>query len=468
MARLPWEKRKLLYDRLGWHFWPTQEQVCADTTSQFIFFAGGVGCGKSMTAARYMLPELMVPNRRFWIVGPDYRLTRQEFEFLVEAIHLLGLQFGAGPNMPQDGEWYFKLSNGTDVTTKSATRPESLHSVAVDGMIAAEAGQINDFIAINRLLPRVLRTKGDPGWVIFAGTFEGNNTWMVRQFWAAYAGKEEYWAAYCMPSWENGDDFPGGRSDIKIKIAESAMTPEEFMQRFGAVPMSPAGVVLKEFSAERHVTDRAEFDPAHPVQIWVDPGRTYACLAVQIVNNIVRICDEVYLHEGTTERCIRDAVGRVWWSSVMGGWIDVEAAEAATVWQAGAIWQTLAMERGQPLHGIALNRHRVEVQAGNERVRTLLHAKAFIRPTVEPIWLFNGQEGISQILIHPRCNETIKEASLYCYPRDAVLEGNKPVDKYNHAWRAIAYGCVGAFGYQMPWIYNQHGMMRRPMYGRTR
>lgn len=475
MALVTWEQANVVYQRLGYHFWPTQELVLKDRDHFFLFFAGGVGAGKSLTGARYLLPELLPPasmfgteSRHYWIVGPDYKLTHPEFEYLVQAIAELGLSYEAGPNTPQDGEWYFKLKNGVDVCTKSGGRPESLHSLPVDGILAVEAGQIGDHVAINRIMPRLLRTKGKPGWCLFTGTFEGNNTWMTQKFWEALDGKLPDWAAYAMPSWENLDDFPGGREDVKIKMAEELMTYEEFMQRFGAVPATPSGVVLKEFSDRYHVTERASFDPSYPVQIWVDPGRTYAVLAVQIVEDIVRVIDEVYLYDGETEKAIKEAVTRPWWTNVRGGWIDVEAPEARTTWQNGAIWKGLTTPDGSPLRGIALNSQRVGIEEGIERLRTLLHSKIYKEPCTEPIWTYNGVQGISRIIVHPQCINLRKEAALYCYPKDRLIEGNKPLDRWNHAVKALAYGCVGVFGYQSPWMYSCQGMLRRPVYGVTR
>jgi hypothetical protein len=137
------------------------------------------------------------------------------------------------------------------------------------------------------------------------------------------------------------------------------------------------------------------------------------------------------------------------------------------VWQNGAIWKNLSMRYGHLAHGIPLNSHRVGIEQGVERVRTLLHSKVFTKPTNEPIWLHNNIEGISRILMSPKCVNGIKEAGLYCYPKDRMLEGNKPSDKWNHFWKAAAYGCVGVFGYQAPWMFSAKGMLRRAVYGMT-
>ena len=111
--RLPWAARRLLYDSIGFVPLPAQERALSDTDVPFLAFAGGVGAGKSFTAAKYLLPEV-IPNymraallkgagidchyrgkqdetrRYFWLAGPDYTLCRREFDLLVQDLAGIG------------------------------------------------------------------------------------------------------------------------------------------------------------------------------------------------------------------------------------------------------------------------------------------------------------------------------------------------------------------------------------------
>lgn len=53
--------------------------------------------------------------------------------------------------------------------------------------------------------------------------------------------------------------------------------------------------------------------------------------------------------------------------------------------------------------------------------------------------------GFKQIIIHPRCKETAKEARLYSYKTDRITGEVIPVieDKNNHCWDAVRYGLDG-------------------------
>ncbi|MEY0153955.1 PBSX family phage terminase large subunit [Providencia rettgeri] len=53
--------------------------------------------------------------------------------------------------------------------------------------------------------------------------------------------------------------------------------------------------------------------------------------------------------------------------------------------------------------------------------------------------------GFKQIIIHPKCKETAKEARLYSYKTDRITGEVLPVieDAYNHCWDAVRYGLDG-------------------------
>jgi hypothetical protein len=412
-----------------------------------------------LTASKYLLPEVIKhDDHNYWIIGDSYDLTKPEFSYLVNDLQKLGTEFAQGPNMPSKGEWYLRLANKTQVTTKSATDPESIHAEPLDGIVVPEAGLLAEWFVFNRIIPRILRARGaEPGWILFDGTFEGADTWYANSFWRGQGDGQDGWKSYCMPSWENPYDFPGGRDGIKIKLAEATLSQEEFLQRFGAVPMAPEGLVFKEFESQRHITGRAEYHPGWPVQLWIDPGRTYAVLAVHIADGrCVYIFDEVYYRDaGSAERSIREATLRPWWKDVSGGWIDIAAPENREVWLQGAIYRALGQERGQMYHGVPLNTRHVDIEIGIERTRTMLHSKVFDRLSEEPYDL-HGQQGVARILVNPRCTNLIREASLYRYGRGLTTAGSKPIDTNNHAWKAVAYGLVGNFGYSAPWAYKSY------------
>lgn len=473
MGRLTWEQCQIIYDRAqvnqdlylkeGRRFFGPQEEILRNRTTPYLIFAGGVGAGKSMTGAAYMLPELFQDNKLFWIVADTFELARFEFLYLVEWLGNLGVEFAEGPNMPAEGSWMFRLKNGSACYTKSAVRSEGFHGAAVDGIIAAEAGQLTEYFVINRLMVRTSRSKGSGGWIFCDGTFEGADTWYARRFWDAMDGKDPNWAAVKMASWENSMLYPGGEDDIKLQVIRSQMTPEQYEQRYAAVPMSPEGVVMREFQTARHVTPDAEYRPGVPVQIAVDPGDSYAVIAGHWLDGRrFDQFDEVYYESGgNAERAIRAATNRPWWKDVIGGVCDVAAPENINTWRQGAIWEQVRRERQGAMadeklriEPLMLRSRQVEVEAGIERMRTMLHSKVYAPEEAKDAWMFDGQLGVSRYRVHPRCAKTIREFSLYRYPvakGDQKQRHAKPVDANNHSQKALAYMMVDLIGYRNPW-----------------
>lgn len=487
---MPWAARRLLYNSINFTPLPAQERALADTDVPFLAFAGGVGAGKSYTAAKYLLPEVL-PNymraallnaagiecnyrgkqdetrRYFWLAGPDYTLCRREFDLLVQDLHALGVELD-GPNMPQEGPWWLKIKDSkTEVETKSASQPDSFHSKPVQGILACEAALISPYVRTERLIPRVTRGVSD-GWMFCSGTFEGVENWMVNAY---EEGQEEggSWHSYSMASWDNTVDHPNLTPEMRewlnwyVKTMPTAkvmgdqenrealsqlkqqaqdiyhalanMPVDSFAQRFGAIPQKPTGLVFPEFDERVHVDHSMVFDNTKPVEVWIDPGveNPYAVLAVQFDGtpgtdgSKVAVIDEAYFRHCTSEEMIQECVGRPWWSNVTSGQIDATQVEQRAVWQRGEIWNKV--QRTPPY----LRAQKVLIDIGIERTRVFLRDPA----TQEPRITFSN-----------KCHNTIKEFGQYRWPSfkggDAVRK--TPEDRHNHSLKALAYGLVGAYG----------------------
>ncbi len=486
--RLPWEARRILYDRLGFEPLEKQRAALADVSVPFIAFAGGVGAGKSLTAAKYLLPEVVpdylkavllqaagIPveyrgelSRRFyWLAGPDYTLCRREFDLLCQDLHKLGVEMD-GPNQPQEGPWWLRIRDtGTEVETKSASQPDSFHSKPIQGILACEAALISPWVRTERLIPRITRGVAD-GWMFASGTFEGVENWMVQAF---EEGQEagSSWHSYSMASWDNTVDHPDLTDDmhawlewyVRTMPSAKVMAQEEnraalrklrkqaqdiyhaltnmpvdsFAQRFGAIPQKPTGLVYPEFDERVHVDPGIVFDPSRPVQVWIDPGveNPYAVLAVQLVEEEgqapkVQVIDEVYYRHCTTEEMIGACVERPWWDAVTGGVIDATQLEQKAVWQRGDVWNRL--RKTAPY----LKSQKVLVETGIERTR---------------LFLRNPATNEANITFSPKCVSTISEFGKYRWPSFKAGEmtvRKAPEDKNNHSIKAIAYGLVSCFG----------------------
>lgn len=92
------------------------------------------------------------------------------------------------------------------------------------------------------------------------------------------------------------------------------------------------------------------------------------------------------------------------------------------------------------------------IKADSARPETISHLKRQgFNISAAKKWQGSVEDGIThlrgfkQIIIHPRCKETAKEARLYSYKTDRITGEVLPVieDKNNHCWDAVRYGLDG-------------------------
>ncbi len=272
-----------------------------------------------MVASKYLLGRFLETDGEglFWLVAADYERTRAEFEYLVQDFATLGL-LKESTKRVDPGR--IILADGTRIETKSAKDPRTLAMRAPNGIIGCEASQL-DLETFHRLRGRCAPKKG---WMFLAGTFEGSLGWypQMYQSWQHSASIDEQ--AFSLPSYSNQYLYPGGRQDPEILALERASSDDFFLERIEGIPSPPQGLVFNELRADIHVRD-VEYEPDIPVHIWIDPGysEAYACEIVQIVNDQVRVIDEIYERNLVTDEIIDIAQSRPWWRDAQFGVIDI-------------------------------------------------------------------------------------------------------------------------------------------------
>jgi len=161
--------------------------------------AGGERGGKSFGAALFLLTRLPWGNK-FWIVGPDFKQARKEYEYVVDWV---GSKGGVlKDHRPDNGPWMAVFKGGKTLETRSADNPQSLSAESVDGIILSEAAQTNLEI-FQRCYGRVAESRG---WLLACGTFEDGKYWYEEKF----LELEKEGAAFSWPSWLNTKRYPGG------------------------------------------------------------------------------------------------------------------------------------------------------------------------------------------------------------------------------------------------------------------
>lgn len=437
------QQRQSIFASVG--YVPTPEQARVHfardregNPARFRLVAGGERAGKSYSAAMEALSYLPWTDLG-WIVGPDYEQTHAEFDYLVEGARALGLVDSV--RRPERMGWSLSLVTGGLVETRSAADPEKLAGRPPDWVLLVEAGQVRDVTVYYRCMTRVAQKRG---WLYISGTFESSEGWYPDLYQAWQSPNEDGGVSFSLPSWTNRSVYPGGRSDPEIKRLERLLPPEVFAERIAGRPMPPKCRVINQFNVVDHVREMRHVEspdpyPPHGVielpqdcedQLWIDPGYAgaYAVLFVSIWENTAYVYDEIYLTGYVTEQIIEIARARPRFKHVTCLIMDVSAKAHHAVKSPAEIWRA---QTGLPVH-----MRKVGVRDG------ILRTNASLRP--------NPETGKPQLYIGTKCKYTQWEFTTgYRYPEDGSGKplSEIPIDRNNHAAKAIAYGLVANFGF---------------------
>ena len=438
---------------------PTEAQFkIHEDQSRNKLIAGGERAGKSKVNSKELLShyawDFLAEKKRdglYWLLGNDYEACRGEWEHILADFQTLELIKSVTRNI-DPGE--ILLNDGTRIITKSARYPEKIATVAPDGILICEAAQV-DYDVFMRAKNRLAEKRG---WLCMAGTFEEEDYvgWYRELFSLGQSFNNLGLKSFSLPTWTNTIIFPGGRNDPEILNQEVGMTAERFMERFGGEPCPKTGRVVTEFANSIHVKD-CEFNRDIPVNIWIDPGYAgaYAVVAVQKYGDHIKLIDEIYVQGVVTKDIILMSKKKEWWNAVQGGAIDIAAKQHQAMAAPIEVW----LSEG----GIGLQTKKIGIEDGIDLLRT--HLKQ--HPTT-------GQPGIE---VDPKCRGFISE----CGGGKSPVENGgiwmrdkntlKPIDRNNHACKAVIYGLANEFGFtgefKRPPPLSWGGTVRQKTFQRT-
>jgi hypothetical protein len=234
-------------------------------------------------AGRDLEPELFLPRRRYWIVGPTYDLGEKEFRIIWDDL-IVRKALGRDKRVhkaynKKQGVMYIEFPWQTRVEVRSADHPENLVGEALHGVIVSEAAKQRRETWEKYLRPSLTDFLG---WATFPTTPEGFN-WLY-DLWSL--GRNPGFADYeswRFPSWENTVVYPGGRNDTEILLLEQTTAAEWFMQEIGADFASFVGKIYAEWDETVHVKPIA-YNPAWKNYNFMDWGyvNPFACIDVMV------------------------------------------------------------------------------------------------------------------------------------------------------------------------------------------
>ncbi len=422
-----------------------EQKAFHDAPNRFKQVAGGVGAGKSYSAAREVDAYTVKEGGLGWIIGPDYEQCKPEFDYLIETYLAMGIVDESTVSRPGRGTAKFSTIWGFRWETKSAGDPVSIASRRPDVVLLAEAAQQPHemfFKAMERATER-----NAP--VIFSGTFESSLGWYA-DLWEKWQGSNpEGGKSFSIPTWSNRKVYPGGRDDPKIKAIEATMPPELFQERYGGVPCKPAGIVFKEFDRKIHVKPLAElYNPNAPVELWIDPAtHTYPCLFVQLwPEGAVHVLDEIYCKNEIAQQVIPKVVAHRFWNAehrIRHGVMDIAGS-----YRAGAnksqveVWDDEC--RRLKTHGIQWQH--IHIRDAMEWYRAV-HLRLWQPDSGEPK-LFFADHLRDDISADGNANGILGEIKTHRWPdrNERAAMPYRPVKRNEDALSALGYGCLVHFG----------------------
>ena len=431
------ELRGVLFEEIG--YVPTAKQAEFHYwDGRFKLVAGGEQAGKSKSAAMELF-SFLPWGGLYWIVGPTYEQTRKEFEYVEQALVDIGA-LASAPSKPDRGPWYLETVWGTIVKTKSAQELKAIANEAPDGILLVEAAQC-PYEAFLRCMGRVGPTKG---WVCVNGTFEGSVGWYVDRWRMWQGANDDGGRSFSLPSWTNKYSYPGGLEDEEIERLKRIHDEDWFSERFLGIPVPPRDLVFREFDFTRHVKiiDRSRepsaiFPDGQRVvlpedtedELWIDPGYAggYAVLFVTVYQDYVFVYDEIYKTGWISEEMAQAAMRHPRWKYVKKLVMDVAGKQHQA--------QKAPYETWRDVTGLTARMQRVLIPDGIERTRVSLRE--------------NPETHMPQLIFGSTCHSTHAEfAEKYRYHQDQEgrVTSEKPMDKDNHAAKAIAYGLTDHFG----------------------
>uniref|UniRef100_A0A6M3KZN9 Putative terminase n=1 Tax=viral metagenome TaxID=1070528 RepID=A0A6M3KZN9_9ZZZZ len=303
--------REKLFGALGYKPWPTQQEF-HDSRARFKSLFAGARYGKSKCGAMDVLPDVIKPNTRGWIVGPKYEQASKEFRYIYEE---LVVKMGFKPkrelnvrySSPGPQALFFPW--GSEVHTRSQENPENLLGEEIDWLLLSEGSRIDEKTYDIFLRARLGTRRGR---VIVPTTPKGYN-WLYKRFYlSAVDGNPLYWSK--IVSVLENPLF----SREEYEQAKKELPEEVFREQYDGEFVAYTGLIYKRFSRPKHVIDSFVI-PAHWVRFRsIDPHPHTPCAVLWVAIDedgtfylydemfipdltIAEISDRIHAREGNTE-----------------------------------------------------------------------------------------------------------------------------------------------------------------------
>lgn len=424
----------------------TQEPIIEDFIDgvRIILICGGERSGKSMTAAatggidigpRTTL-GMKEQQRRYWIIGPDYRQARPEFQYIFDALYAGGLIEDYSMPQAETQPWSLLTKWNTIIETRSSSDVMKIASFTVNGVMIVEAAQQQEEV-LRKARGRVAETRG---WIILVGTLEESLPW-YEDLLRKWAGPNlENARSHSLPMWSNIDIFPGGKADPEIRMLIDALPADYVARRYGAQAVRHHNLVIPEFDYKTHMRD-IQYTPNVPVELAIDPGKNaYAVLFCQHLGAYTHVLDSVYTRGEIVQSVIPRVMKNPLWQYINlepnTSIIDVAGKQEQGNKSQVEIWRETS--------GLILGSKYWKIRDSIDIVRFRLRTDPILG---EPLILFSNKMRTG-VASDGTATEVVSEFDLWRWGKNAPNrdEREEPIDNNNHAIKALAYKLLDKYG----------------------
>ena len=413
-----------LFSSLG--YMPSEGQwQFHQSNARFKILVAGSRFGKSMSAARDVLPDLLRPNTRGWIVGPTYSLAEKEWRYLIDDLATLRLIKNAVKfrDSVKTGDGLISFPWGSTAEVKSADHPASLLGEELDWLIISEASQVKHSVWERYLRARLGSRQGR---LILPTTPCGVN-W-VQDFYSR--GQSPEW-----PDWASWSFTTLDNPTFELEEWEAAkreLDCDVFAEQYEGQFVHAQGRVYK-FQDKIHTyvdSDLPRNWEDWPIIRAIDFGYTnpFACLWLALSPDAeIYVIDEIYQREKLCSDLAVDIRDRWKGHRILATVADHDAEDRATLRRHGVPTVPCIKNR---LEMPGIKRQMRGFRQGLHLVKTLLKVR---------------ENGKPRLFVHRgRCPYTIEEFQNYAWPDSRAESGRdekeEPLGKYSHAMDALRYG----------------------------
>jgi len=220
--------------------------------------------GKTICAAGEATAELGLPDRRIWIVAPNYELTQRVFDYVYRWVVTEGI-FGKDAVVKASNtrdRRYIEMAWGSFIQGKSAEAPDSLVGEQLDLIVFDECARVPEMIWLECLEPTTIDRRGR---AMFISTPRGKN-WFYEYFLRGFDNETttKGWIASNFKTYEN--PF----CDRQWLESKRAQTPDIIWRReYEGSFEDFGGLVYQDFRAKNMDEGGHLFSP-HEMQFSTD------------------------------------------------------------------------------------------------------------------------------------------------------------------------------------------------------